>query len=105
MRDNLGSTSGMISAEAVMMKLAPMMGRQRAHDVVYDCCREAERERISFLDALSKNSEIARVAERDALAAMVDPTNYLGTATRMIDRLLMARAENRVLPLNLLGSI
>jgi 3-carboxy-cis,cis-muconate cycloisomerase len=105
MRDNLGSTSGMISAEAVMMKLAPMMGRQRAHDVVYDCCREAERECISFLDALSKNSEIAGVAERDALAAMVDPTNYLGTATRMIDRLLMARAEKRVLPLNPLGSI
>ncbi|WP_281663190.1 class-II fumarase/aspartase family protein [Paraburkholderia fungorum] len=93
MRDNLGSTSGMISAEAVMMKLAPLMGRQRAHDVVYDCCREVERERISFLDALSKNSEIAAVAERDALAAMVDPTNYLGTATRMIDRLLVARAE------------
>ena len=41
MQRNLQATGGLIVAEAVMMGLAPHMGRQVAHDVVYDACREA----------------------------------------------------------------
>ena len=39
MRKNLDLTSGLIVAEAVMMGLAPYLGRQQAHDVVYAACR------------------------------------------------------------------
>ena len=39
MRQNLGMSNGLIVAEAVMMGLAPYIGRQQAHDVVYDACR------------------------------------------------------------------
>src|SRR5437868_6624579 len=41
MRANLDLTQGLIVAEAVMMGLAPQLGRQQAHDVVYEACREA----------------------------------------------------------------
>ena len=41
MLDNLGLTHGLIVAEAVMMAAAPKLGRQHAHDVVYDACRKA----------------------------------------------------------------
>ena len=40
MKRNLGLTGGLIVTEAVMMGLAPAIGRQKAHDVVYDACRE-----------------------------------------------------------------
>src|SRR5690606_30307481 len=36
MRENLDLTGGLIVAEAVMMGLAPVLGRQQAHDIVYD---------------------------------------------------------------------
>src|ERR1044072_7933186 len=36
MRKNLDLTKGLIVAEAVMMGLAPHLGRQQAHDVVYE---------------------------------------------------------------------
>jgi len=39
MRHNLGMSRGLIVAEAVMMGLAPAVGRQQAHDIVYDACR------------------------------------------------------------------
>ena len=39
MRENLDMTSGLIVAEAVMMGLAPHLGRNEAHDVVYAACR------------------------------------------------------------------
>ena len=41
MKRNLDSTRGLIVAEAVMMGLAPALGRQLAHDEVYAACRDA----------------------------------------------------------------
>ena len=41
MKRNLHSTRGLIVAEAVMMGLAPALGRQHAHDEVYAACRDA----------------------------------------------------------------
>lgn len=91
MRDNIDVTQGLIAAEAVMMALAPMMGRQRAHDVVYACCRQVAHTGETFLDVLAANEEIAAVTERGALSRMLDPANYLGTAPQMVDRVLAAR--------------
>ena len=44
MAENLDISRGLIVAEAVMMGLAPDLGRQEAHDVVYDACRARQRE-------------------------------------------------------------
>ncbi len=44
MTHNLGISRGLIVAEAVMMGMAPHIGRQQAHDVVYDACRTRQRE-------------------------------------------------------------
>ncbi len=44
MAANLDISRGLIVAEAVMMGLAPQLGRQEAHDVVYDACRARQRE-------------------------------------------------------------
>ncbi|HEY5309231.1 MAG TPA: 3-carboxy-cis,cis-muconate cycloisomerase, partial [Casimicrobiaceae bacterium] len=41
MRANLDMTNGLVVSEAVMMGLAPYLGREHAHDLVYDICRVA----------------------------------------------------------------
>ena len=41
MRANLDLTNGLVASEAVMMGLGPHLGRERAHDLVYDLCRDA----------------------------------------------------------------
>ena len=53
MRRNLDLTSGLIVAEAVMMGLAPHIGRQKAHDVVYDACRAVNEKGGTLADALA----------------------------------------------------
>jgi 3-carboxy-cis,cis-muconate cycloisomerase len=88
MRANLDLTRGMIVSEAVMMGLGPHLGRQRAHDLVYDICRKAITTGGSFLDLLAADPEISPHMSRDALAALVDPANYLGLAGAMVDRVL-----------------
>ena len=91
MRRNLEATGGLIVAEAAMMALAPDLGRQRAHDVVYDCCREALSSGKPFLDVLSAHPEISAVMDRDQLANVIAPESYLGAAPEMVDRLLANR--------------
>lgn len=88
MRRNLGLTQGLIVSEAVMMGLAPTMGRQRAHDVVYDCCRAAALSGRPLLDHLLEEPDIAAQMGRDGLAALCDPGNYTGQAGEMVDRVL-----------------
>jgi 3-carboxy-cis,cis-muconate cycloisomerase len=88
MRANLDMTGGAIVSEAVMMGLGPHLGRQRAHDLVYDICREATKSGAALVDLLAKDPEISRHVSRQDLEAMCDPANYLGLSGEMVDRVL-----------------
>ena len=82
MRANLDITKGLIVSEAVMMGLGPHLGRQYAHDLVYDICREVVATGRPLVDLLAENAEIAKHLDRAALAKLCDPANYLGQARR-----------------------
>lgn len=94
MSHTLGITRGLIVAEAVMMGLAPRLGRQHAHDIVYGCCRRALSEDVSFTDALLAEPAVAAVFQRSEIEALTDPANYLGVAPEMT-HLLLARRQQR----------
>ena len=91
MHANLDITSGMIVSEAVMMGLAPHMGRQVAHDVVYDACRDAIQQNKSLYEILSKMAQTTDALPDEEIRAMCDPANYTGLAGEMVDRMLDAR--------------
>jgi 3-carboxy-cis,cis-muconate cycloisomerase len=88
MRLNLDLTRGMIVSEAVMMGLAPHLGRQRAHDLVYDICRKVAATGEPLVDLLAQDADIARHLTRKELEAMCDPGRYLGLAGEMVDKVL-----------------
>jgi 3-carboxy-cis,cis-muconate cycloisomerase len=88
MRANLDLTHGLVVSEAVMMGLAPYIGREYAHDLVYDLCREAIRQQRPLLDLLAEEPQISRHVTREQLAAMCDPVRYLGQSGLMVDRVL-----------------
>jgi len=88
MLENLNMTQGLIVAEAVMMGLAPTLGRQVAHDVVYAACRVANDEGISLLDALVAQGAVTAELDIAELQRLTDPVNYLGLAPQMVDRAL-----------------
>jgi len=88
MRANLDMTHGLVVSEAVMMGLGRHLGREYAHDLVYDICREAIRQNRPLLDLLAENKEISRHLNHAQLAALCDPVNYLGQAGVMVDRVL-----------------
>jgi 3-carboxy-cis,cis-muconate cycloisomerase len=88
MRANLDMTNGLVVSEAVMMGLGRHIGREYAHDLVYDLCREAIRANRPLLDLLAETPEIARHLSRAELARLCDPANYLGQSGVMVDRVL-----------------
>jgi 3-carboxy-cis,cis-muconate cycloisomerase len=88
MRANLELTNGLVASEAVMMGLGPHLGRERAHDLVYDLCRDAIGQNRPLLDLLAENAEISRHLDRAALERLCDPANYLGLSGAMVDRVL-----------------
>ena len=88
MRRNIDMTEGLVMSEAVMMGLGPYIGREYAHDLVYDLCRQAIAEKKPLLELLAAHPEIAKHVDRKALQGMLDPANYLGQSGHMVDRVL-----------------
>jgi len=88
MRENIDMTHGLVMSEAVMMGLGPFIGREYAHDLVYDICRDAVKSGRQLLDLLAEHPEIKRHVDRPALERMCDPANYLGQSGVMVDRVL-----------------
>jgi 3-carboxy-cis,cis-muconate cycloisomerase len=93
MRRNLDLTHGLIVAEAVMMGLAPLLGRGEAHHVVKHACDIALEERLPLADALSRDPAVASRLDRAAIERMTDPASYLGCAQQFVDRVLAAAVD------------
>ena len=86
MARNLALTGGAIVSEAVMMGLAPSVGRQRAHDLVYDLCRESSASGTPLLNLLDESADIK--LPREKLRRLCDPANYLGLSSKMTEALI-----------------
>jgi 3-carboxy-cis,cis-muconate cycloisomerase len=93
MRANLDITKGLIVSEAVMMGLGPHLGRQYAHDLVYDICRQVVATGRPLVDLLAENAEISKHLSKAELQKLCDPANYLGQAGEMVDRVLALRGQ------------
>jgi 3-carboxy-cis,cis-muconate cycloisomerase len=90
MRRNLDITHGLIVSEAVMMGLAPHLGRGEAHHVVKHACDIALAENISLANALSREPAVTTRLDQAAIERLTDPAHYLGSADAFIDRVLRA---------------
>ncbi len=90
MARNLDATGGLIMAEAVMMGLAPHLGRGVAHDVVHHACDVARRDGVSLAAALAREAAVTALLDADGIARLTGPANYLGATQNFIDRALAA---------------
>jgi 3-carboxy-cis,cis-muconate cycloisomerase len=91
MARNLDMSKGLIVAEAVMMRLAPAMGRQAAHDVVYDCCRVVNEKGGTLAEALAQDPEVSKHFDRAAIESMTAPASYLGLSGKMVDKVVASQ--------------
>lgn len=88
MRRNIEMTGGLVMSEAVMMGLGPYIGREFAHDLVYDLCRESLSTKTPLIELLVAHPQIRPHVDRAQLERMLAPENYLGQSGVMVDRVL-----------------
>lgn len=95
MARNLALSNGAIVSEAVMMGLGKTMGRQVAHDLVYELCRRAVTEGKSLLELLEGDEQVQSAGvDKKVLEGLCDPANYLGLSVEMVEKVL--KAEGRI---------
>lgn len=92
MRANLALTNGLVMSEAVMMGLGRYIGREHAHDLVYDLCREALQRNVPLIELVAAHPEIQPHVGRAELERWLDPINGTGQAGVMVDRVLARMA-------------
>jgi adenylosuccinate lyase len=83
MRKNLDLGGGLIMAEAVMLKLGAAIGRQHAHDVVYDAAQQAFVEGRPFAGLLMADPRVSAYLGPPEIEALLDPTLYTGRCAQI----------------------
>ena len=92
---NLGSTHGLILAEAVMLALGESMGRQQAHRLIEHASQRAVASGRNLRDVLAEDTEVTSRLDAARLDALFDPANYAGRAHAFVDAVLAAFRASR----------
>ncbi len=86
MRQNLDLSGGLIMAEALMLDLGQTIGRQRAHDAVYDAAQATSTEGGAFRDHLAAHPDVSSRLSTDRVEALLDPAQYTGMCRPFAER-------------------
>jgi 3-carboxy-cis,cis-muconate cycloisomerase len=83
MRANLDLGGGLIMAEAIMLELGSRLGRQHAHDVVYDAAQASVEQGKTFSDLLAADPRVTAHIDKATIARLLDPVAYTGLCADM----------------------
>jgi len=93
MRQNLDLSGGLIMAEALMLELGKQIGRQRAHDAVYDAAQASVTQSRPFRDTLADDPHVSARLTGAQVEALLDPVRYTGLCSQFAVRGAAAARE------------
>jgi adenylosuccinate lyase len=71
-----------------MLALGRHIGRQRAHEVVYELCMDAVEARRPLREVLVEDRRVSAYLGPKELDTLLDPARYTGLAGRFVDRVV-----------------
>ena len=86
MRENLDLSGGLIMAEALMLELGKQIGRQRAHDAVYDAAQASVTEARPFRELRAADPHVSARLSSAQVDALLDPARYIGLCREFAER-------------------
>jgi len=86
MRANLDLSGGLIMAEALMLELGRQIGRQRAHDAVYEAAQASVTQSRPFREMLAADPHVSAGLTPAQIEALLDPAHYAGLCSRFAER-------------------
>ena len=88
MRANLDAGGGFVLSEAFLLALAPRIGRDAAHRLMYDLSIAARASGRTLIDAVRADAVIAGTLDAGELNALLDVASHTGHCAAMVDRVL-----------------
>ncbi len=88
MRENLDLLGGFLLSERMMFHLSEKLGKQTAHEVVYEAAMHGQEHGTDFETALLADPRVSRHISADEIRTVLDPTTYLGLSPELVDRAL-----------------
>jgi 3-carboxy-cis,cis-muconate cycloisomerase len=92
---NLGATHGLILSEAIAIALAKHIGRLPAHQLVEHAAHRALESGRPLRDVLLEDQEVRAHLSPAEVDSLLDPKNYTGSATSMIQQVLTDEKKHR----------
>ncbi|PYO47651.1 MAG: adenylosuccinate lyase family protein [Candidatus Rokuibacteriota bacterium] len=86
MRENLELSGGLIMAEALMLELGKQIGRQRAHDAVYEAAQASVTQARPFRETLADDPHVSAGLTKSQIEALLDPAQYTGLCRHFAER-------------------
>jgi len=86
MRENLELSGGLIMAEALMLELGKQIGRQRAHDAVYEAAQASVTQARPFRETLADDPHVSAGLTKSQIDALLDPSQYTGLCRQFAER-------------------
>nr|MCU0507459.1 adenylosuccinate lyase family protein [Anaerolineae bacterium] len=88
MRENVDALRGLILSEAVMLALGEHVGRQEAHDIVYEAAMTAFETRRPLRDLLLAEAQVTAHLSPEQIDRLLSPEAYIGLAGVFVDRIV-----------------
>jgi len=84
---NLHLLQGLNMAEAIMIKLTPHLGRQKAHETIRKLSMKAWETKKTLEETLKEDKTITKYLTPQEIKNTLKPENYLGTTKQQINKL------------------
>jgi adenylosuccinate lyase len=94
MQRNLGLLDGLALSEAVMLALGKELGRQTAHEVVYECAMRSYEKDLPFRQVLGEHLLVTAHLTPAQIEELLNPEHYTGLAGQFVDRVLAAAGDS-----------
>lgn len=88
MAENLDQMRGYLLSERVMLELGNRVGKQTAHEWIYEASMHGITNKLSFADAMRNHSELSDLLGDDEILRLTDPKGYLGECAASVDRVV-----------------
>jgi 3-carboxy-cis,cis-muconate cycloisomerase len=93
MQRNLDLLHGLLLSENVMLVLGAKIGRQEAHELVYQISMKAFENNIPLKQLLLEHPQVNKHLTETQLSDILDPTKYTGLAAQFVDRVTGKRKQ------------
>lgn len=88
MMRNVNTMKGYLLSERVMLELGDRVGKNTAHEWLYEASMNGIENKLEFGEALKAHNEIAETFSDDQLEELTRPERYLGAIGESIDRVV-----------------